>query len=95
VHGRRGPGCDDVPLVLISVSDGPRQIYVGSHGLAKMRADEPSPACREVATTGKPSVMQDAAIVFPERSFAQWSRPVGFGDAFNRNNLMFEASCRT
>jgi diguanylate cyclase (GGDEF)-like protein len=50
----------DVPLVLISVLDGPRQAYVGSHGLSKLGGNEPSSLCREVATTRRPIVMQDA-----------------------------------
>jgi diguanylate cyclase (GGDEF)-like protein len=62
----------DVPLVLISVFDGPRQIYVGSHGLAKMRADEPSPLCREVATAGRPIVMQDARRRLPAAARGVW-----------------------
>jgi diguanylate cyclase (GGDEF)-like protein len=62
----------DVPLVLISAFAGPRQIYVGSHGLAKMRADEPSPLCREVATAGRPIVMQDARRRLPASARGMW-----------------------
>lgn len=62
----------DVPLVLISVFDGPRQIYVGSHGLPKMRADEPSPLCREVAIAGRPIVMQDARRRLPAAARGAW-----------------------
>ena len=62
----------DVPLVLISVFQDARQIYVGSHGLAKMRADEPSPLCREVAAAGKPIVMQDARRRLPAAACGVW-----------------------
>ncbi len=62
----------DVPLVLISVLDGPRQIYVGSHGLAKMRANEVSPLCREVASAGRPIVMQDARRRLPAAALGAW-----------------------
>jgi hypothetical protein len=62
----------DVPLVLISVFDGPRQTYVGSHGLPTMRANEPSPLCREVAIAGKPIVMQDARRRLPAAARGVW-----------------------
>jgi diguanylate cyclase (GGDEF)-like protein len=55
----------DVPLVLISVLDGPRQIDVGSHGVPEMFANEPSPLCREVGITGRPIVLQDARRRLP------------------------------
>src|SRR5687767_6954680 len=55
----------DVPLVLISSFDGRRQVYVGSHGLAKLRANKPSPLCREVASAGRPIVMQDVRRRLP------------------------------
>lgn len=50
----------DVPLVLISQVHAAHQIYVGSHGLATTRANEASSLCREVATNGRPIVVQDA-----------------------------------
>jgi diguanylate cyclase (GGDEF)-like protein len=62
----------DVPLVLISTFDGPRQIHVGSHGLAKLRANLPSPLCREVASTGRPIVMQDARRRLPSSGRGVW-----------------------
>jgi diguanylate cyclase (GGDEF)-like protein len=62
----------DVPLALINVFDGPRQICVGSHGLASMRADEPSPLSREVATAGRPIVMQDARRRLPVAARGSW-----------------------
>jgi diguanylate cyclase (GGDEF)-like protein len=62
----------DAPLVLISVFEGPRQIYVGSHGLARMRASEPSPLCREVASAGMPIVMQDARRRLPAAARGVW-----------------------
>jgi GAF domain-containing protein len=65
-------GLLDVPLVLISVFDGPRQMYVGSHGLANMRANEPSPLCREVASAGRPIVMQDARRRLPAAARGVW-----------------------
>jgi diguanylate cyclase (GGDEF)-like protein len=60
------------PLVLISVVDGPRQIYVGSHGLAKVRAGNPSPLCRNVAFAGRPIVMQDARHRLPGSTNGPW-----------------------
>lgn len=62
----------DVPLVLITLFDGPRPIYVGSHGLAKVRADQPSPLCFEVATTGRPMMMQDARRRLPAAARGVW-----------------------
>jgi GAF domain-containing protein len=62
----------DVPLVLISVLDGPRQVYVGSHGLARSHVNEPSPLCREVASAGKPIVMQDARTRLPAAARGVW-----------------------
>lgn len=62
----------DTPLALISVFEGPRQIYVGSHGLARMRANQPSPLCREVATKHKPIVMQDARRRLPAAARGMW-----------------------
>jgi len=67
----------DVPLVLISVIDRQRQIYVGSHGLSELRADEPSPLCREVASTGRPIVMQDARRRLPVDSRGVWGFELG------------------
>lgn len=62
----------DVPLVLISVLDGARQSYVGSHGLAKMRTNEPSPLCRDVATVGRPIVLQDVRRRLPGAARGMW-----------------------
>jgi GAF domain-containing protein len=62
----------DVPLVLITMFDGPRPSYVGSHGLAKVRHNEPSPLCLEVATTGRPIVMQDARRRLPAAARGVW-----------------------
>ena len=62
----------DVPLALISVLDGARQIYVGSHGLPTMRTNEPSPLCREVATGGRPIVLQDARRRLPGAARGMW-----------------------
>ena len=62
----------DVRLVLISVIDGPLQIVVGSHGLAKVRADGPTPLCRDVATAGRPIVLQDARRRLPARARSAW-----------------------
>jgi diguanylate cyclase (GGDEF)-like protein len=61
----------DVPLVLISVFDGPRQIFVGAHGLGKS-ANELSPLCREVAIGGRPIVMQDARRRLPAACRGVW-----------------------
>jgi GAF domain-containing protein len=52
-------GLLEVPLVLISLVDGPDQTYVGSHGLTKLQANAPSSLCREVANVRRPIVMQD------------------------------------
>jgi diguanylate cyclase (GGDEF)-like protein len=60
------------PLVLISLVDGPRQIYVGSHGLSKARAGDPSPLCRNIAITGRPIVMQDARHRLPLLTRGPW-----------------------
>ena len=62
----------DVPLVLISTLDGPRQSFVGSHGLGKLRIDEPSPLCRDVASSGRPIVMQDARTRIPAAARGIW-----------------------
>lgn len=62
----------DVPLVLISVLDGPQQSYVGSHGLSTARANDPSPLCRDVATSGRPIVMQDARTRIPSSARGVW-----------------------
>ena len=62
----------DVPLVLISLLDEGRQTYVGSHGLAKTRTNEPSPLCREVATAGRPIVLQDARRRLPRATHRVW-----------------------
>ena len=62
----------DVPLVLISVLDGDRQSYVGSHGLAEMRTNEPSPLCRDVATAGRPIVLQDVRRRLPGAAGGMW-----------------------
>jgi diguanylate cyclase (GGDEF)-like protein len=61
-----------VPLVLISVLDGPHQIHVGSHGLPGMRANEPSPLCREVAIAGRPIMLQDARRRLPASARDLW-----------------------
>lgn len=61
-----------VPLVLISLVDGSHQRYVGSHGLPKMRTNEPSPLCREVAVTRRPIVLQDARRRVPETARGMW-----------------------
>lgn len=58
--------------MLISTSDGPRQIYVGSFGLTKIRANDPSPLCREVASGGMPIVMQDARRRLPAAARGVW-----------------------
>ena len=62
----------DVPLVLISILEGPMQSYVGSHGLSKMRVGEPSPLCRDVASSGRPIVMQDARTRIPASARGVW-----------------------
>ena len=62
----------DVPLVLISTLDGPYQTYVGFHGLGTMRANAPSPLCRDVATSGRPIVMQDARTRIPASARGVW-----------------------
>lgn len=62
-----------VPSVLISVIDESRQIYVGSHGLTQLlQANEPSPLCREVASAGKPIMMQDARQRLPAAARGIW-----------------------
>ena len=58
----------EVPLILISVIEGGRQAFVGSHrggGLRPSQADDPSPLCREVVAAGRPIVMQDVRRRFP------------------------------
>lgn len=62
----------DVPLVLISVLDGPRQIHVGSHGLPALRENESSPLCREVAIAGRPIMLQDARRRLPSAARGVW-----------------------
>lgn len=55
------------PVVLISVCDGPHQIFVGSHGIATEHAGEPSALCRDVASASRPIVLQDARRRLPAR----------------------------
>ena len=62
----------DVPLVLISAFDGAHQSYVGSHSLPQMRENETSPLCLEVATVGRPIVMQDARRRLPAAARGVW-----------------------
>jgi diguanylate cyclase (GGDEF)-like protein len=75
----------DVPLVVISVLDGPHQIHVASHGLPAMRANESSPLCREVAIAGRPIMLQDARRRLPAAARGMWGfEPVGYaGVALN------------
>ena len=61
----------DVRLVLISVVDGPRQVVVGSYGLAHKHAHEPSPLCRDVATAGRPIILQDVRRRLPAHAHAR------------------------
>ena len=62
----------DVRMVLISMVAGPRQMFVGACGLAEVHADEESPLCRDVATTGRPIVLQDARRRLPARTRGAW-----------------------
>ena len=62
----------DVRLVLISLVDDPPQLFVGSDGLSKIHADRPSPLCRDVATTGRPIVLQDARRRLPAHAQGAW-----------------------
>jgi diguanylate cyclase (GGDEF)-like protein len=62
----------DARVVLISVFEGPRQIFVGSHGLATVHAAEPSSLCRDVAAAGRPIVLQDARRRLPARTGSVW-----------------------
>ena len=60
------------PLALISLVEGPRQTYVGSHGLSKVRAGHASPLCRDVALAGRPIVMQDARHRLSASTLGPW-----------------------
>jgi diguanylate cyclase (GGDEF)-like protein len=55
----------DLPLVLITVLDGPHQIHVGSHGPHLGDANESSPLCRKVAVAGRPIMLQDVRRRLP------------------------------
>lgn len=57
----------DVRVVLISVFDGELEIVVGSHGVGGVHADKPSSLCRDVATTRRPILVQDARRRLPGR----------------------------
>ena len=59
-------------VVLISVFEGPLQSYVGSHGLGTVHAGAPSSFCRDVATAGRPIVLQDARRRLPARMEGVW-----------------------
>jgi GAF domain-containing protein len=62
----------DAPVVLISMIEGPLQIFVGVHGLANAHADDPSSLCRDVATAGRPIVLQDARRRLPASVRGPW-----------------------
>lgn len=61
-----------VPVVLISVVEGTRQVLVGSHGLPEMRDGGSSPLCREVAIAGRPIIFQDARRRLPSGERGPW-----------------------
>jgi GAF domain-containing protein len=61
----------EVPLVVASVFDGARQIFVGAHGLIEPLCstrwtDQSSLMCRSVAEHGRPIVVQDRRRAPPD-----------------------------
>lgn len=62
----------DARVVLISLIEGPLQNFVGLHGLADVHAGESSSLCRDVATAGRPIVLQDARRRLPARVAGAW-----------------------
>ena len=66
-----------VPLVLISVFLGRRPIYVCSQGSGSAPAGEPSPLCLQVASAGRPILIQDAQRRIPPASRGAWGSALG------------------